>query len=394
MQQTRRHEPISAKLVARVGRPLELSLSNERASATVRSDQDVAPAQKKGADRAALLDALDRFGETPFYLDKTRLDFDQNAFVPKSLLNQLRQQASEELERAILESFRRVAPEKSAAAQTEPSVSVAPIVPRAFEPEEILKRLAASVRNRAQYDACRACGIGKIYFETRPAQFESRFRFCESGELAPIAGSLVEALRLEKQGRPYALNWFFNVANARATRFLAEKLPNAEVVYLSPEISDRAVATLIDNYSSNPIERPIVFGLPIYGRLLAMYTQKTLFEDPRVRLVNADDRRLIVERNSEFVSGAFGDFTAAFTPNEVDRRPVAPPTGSSLYLDAQLNLLDVVPRIVESGVGELLLTFTDESFAEIRRVVERARAASRAEQVKTFSYGYTRDGVF
>ncbi len=394
LQQTRRHEPINAKLVARVGRPLELSLSTERASATVRSDQDVAPAQKKGTDRAALLDALDRFGETPFYLDKTRLEFDQNAFVPKSLLNALRQRASEELERAILDSFRRVAPEKAAVAPAEPSASETTSALRAFAPEEILKRLAASVRNRAQYDACRACGIRKIYYETRPAQFESRFRFCNSEALAPIAGSLVEALRLEKHGRPYALSWFFNVANARATRFLAENLPNVDVVYLSPEISDRAVATLIENYSSNPIERPIVFGLPIYGRLLAMYTQKTLFEEPRVRLVNADDRRLIVERNSKFVSDAFGDFTAAFAPSDSDQPPVAPPTGSSIYLDAQLNLLDVVPRMIESGVGELLLTFTNETIAEIRRVIERACAASRAEQVKTFSYGYTRDGVF
>lgn len=393
LQQTRRHEPVAAKLVARVGRPLELTLSTSRASATERSDQDVAPAQKKGADREALLDALDRFGETPFYLDKTRLEFDQNAFVPKSLLNQLRQRAAENLERAILESYRRDAasPPNAPSPVSAPGVFAAP---RSLAPNEIVTRLAASVRNRAQYDACRACGVQKIYLESRPAQFESRFRFHESDAVAPLAGSLVEALRYERQGKKYALGWFFNVANARATRFLTERLPNAEVVYLSPEISDHAVAALVARLRENPTGRTASLGLPVYGRLLAMYTQKTLFETPRVRLTNADNRRLIVERNSTYESELIGDATAAFAPDGSAEGSVAPPTGSSIYLDVQLNLLDVIPQILESGIDEVLLTFTDETIADVRRVIDRACASPNAELVKTFSYGYTRDGVF
>ena len=387
LQQTRRREPVDARLVARVGRPLELSLKSARACVTVRAEQGVAPAQKKGVDAESLTTSLDRFGETPFYLDQTRLDFDANAFVPKSLLNMLRQEAVDKLVDATLKSYRRVAPTTSESA-TNPARSGVHIVSNS---EDALSYVAVSVRTRPQYDACRALGVRKIYYETRPVQYESRFRFLDSELFAPIAGSLAEALRLERLGKPYALGWFFNVANSRAVRYLAQRLPHADVMYLSPEISDHAVDAIFDRLRETP---GIALGLPVYGRLLAMYTQKTLFDNPRTLITNADDRRMIVERNAGRQTGFSDLFTAAFAPTDAADARVAEPTGSSIYLCEPLDLLDAIPQIVGSGISEVLLTFTDEEPSDVRRLIERACKAPTSDKRHTFSYGYTRTSVF
>lgn len=377
LRQTRRREPVDARLVAKVGLPLELTLTTSRASATSRAEKPTAPAQKKGVDRDSLLDALDRFGETPFYLRATRLEFDPDAFVPKSLLNQLRQEASEKLERAILASYRRVAPERSCSAA--PPEPPKPTVRSPASRFDVLSKLAASVRTREQYDACREAGLRKIYRDARPVLFEDCVPEPESSLFASFAGTLADAARLEERGEPYALSWFFNVANARAVRFLGDRFPRADVAYLSPELSDRAVVALIRALGDYPTRRRLTLGLPVYGRLLALHTRKTLFEESRMLLQNEDGRRVVVEREATLPD----DFSASRATS----------TGSSIFLFEPLDLLDAIPWILDSGIGELLLTFTDESAADARAALARALAPS-SSRYKTFSYGYTRDAAF
>ena len=389
IKQTRRHEPIDAELVAKVGKPLTLTLKSGRASVTAAAEQNVEPAQKRGVDAEALRELLDRFGETPFYLREFKPEFDKNAFVPKSLLNQLRQEASDALEKKILESYRRAAPERPAAEEPKPERIWASDL---NGPVDLTPYIAAVVRTRAQYDACKLCGIKKIYGETQPVQFESRFRFQASEELAPLAGSLAEAIRLDALGAPFTLDWFFNVANSRSVKFLAERFPNAETICLSPEISDRAVSALFANLNQAPPARRVKLALPVYGRLLAMFTQKTLFDAPRVRITNADDRRILVVRNAARAKEAFGVFTAS-----ADRAP-APVreevSGSALYLEEPLNIIDAAPWILRAGIEELRFEFTNEKFAEVEQILNRAKRVGASEKYSTFSYGFTRDGVF
>ncbi|MBR2005470.1 MAG: U32 family peptidase, partial [Thermoguttaceae bacterium] len=303
LKQIRRREPISARLTARVDRPLELTLKTARAVATVRSEQSLERSQKRPADEATLRDGLDRFGETPFYLDDAEIRFDADVFVPKSLLNGLRQEAVETLERKIVESYRRVSQASEAqvrrTAQITPTVENAPLAGDALIPY-----FTAVVRTRAQFDVCRRFGIDRVHFETQPVQFENRPRYQEAFErdaaVAPLAGSLAAAVRFERsQGearRPFALDWTFNVGNARAVRYLADRFAGADLLYLSPEISDRAVDAIFADLADDDYlaKRRLTLGLPVFGRLLAMFTQKTLFDAPFVRLTNADERRFLV----------------------------------------------------------------------------------------------------
>ena len=125
----------------------------------------------------------------------------------------------------------------------------------------------------------------------------------------------------------------------------------------------------------------MTLGLPVYGRLLAMYTQKTLFDAPRELITNADDRRLIVLKN-------------AARENPEGRDEATSATGSSVYLEEPLDILDAVPWILASGIGEVRLCFTDENAQETRALLERACATNPTGRYSTFSYGYTRNGVF
>ncbi len=311
LKQIRRREPISARLTARVDRPLELTLKTARAVATVRSEQSLERSQKRPADEATLRDGLDRFGETPFYLDDAEIRFDADVFVPKSLLNGLRQEAVEALERKIVESYRRVSQASEAqvrrTAQITPTVENAPLAGDALIPY-----FTAVVRTRAQFDVCRRFGIKRIHFETQPVQFENRPRYQEAFQrddaVAPLAGSLAAAVRFERSQadaetqtrRPFALDWTFNVGNARAVRYLADRFAGADLLYLSPEISDRAVDAIFADLAADDYlaKRRLTLGLPVFGRLLAMFTQKTLFDAPFVRLTNADERRFLVEKNA------------------------------------------------------------------------------------------------
>ncbi|MBP5620541.1 MAG: hypothetical protein J6X44_00865, partial [Thermoguttaceae bacterium] len=121
-------------------------------------------------------------------------------------------------------------------------------------------------------------------------------------------------------------------------------------------------------------------ALPVYGRLLAMFTQKTLFDASKARITNADDRKILVEKNADRF-GASDD-------------GLEPATGSSLYLYEPLDLIDAIPWILKSGVQELRLEFTNERFAEVEAILNRVKNVGSSGRYSTYSYGFTRDGVF
>lgn len=397
LKQIRRREPIAARLTARVDRPLKLTLKTDRAVATVRSEQLLERSQKRPADETTLREALDRFGETPFYLDDAEIRFDADVFVPKSLLNGLRQEAVERLERKIVESRRRQSPpEPTQTAPTSRSAEIASSAEKArLAGDALIPYFTAVVRNRAQFDVCRRFGLRRIHFETQPVQFENRLRYQETfqhdADVAPLAGSLAAAVRFERLQtgvrRPFALDWTFNVGNARAVRYLADRFAAADLLYLSPEISDRAVDAIFERLAADDYlaKRRLTLGLPVFGRLLAMFTQKTLFDAPFVRLTNADERRFLVEKNANRLSPT-GD-------GAVDSRPVV---GSAVYLADPIDLLDAIPAILRSGIGAVRFDFTNETPAEVERVLRRATAPTpeSSRDYSVFSYGYSRNGVF
>lgn len=107
IKQTTRHLPINVRLNAHCGKPLELVLRHDRAEISIFSDQPLEKSQKIKTNLQQLENDLNRFGNSPFYMKNCEISADSDVFIPRSLLNQLRQKATSDLEQKIVLSYRR-----------------------------------------------------------------------------------------------------------------------------------------------------------------------------------------------------------------------------------------------------------------------------------------------
>src|SRR5690606_18325050 len=89
--------PIDAAVTAHVGGRLTITLSDGSRSATATWDKPLEPAAKFPVSEPIVREQLSRLGDTPFELRDVTLDATGGPMVPKSVLNDLRRQACEEL---------------------------------------------------------------------------------------------------------------------------------------------------------------------------------------------------------------------------------------------------------------------------------------------------------
>ncbi len=289
LDQTRRYVPVNAVIKAVVGEPLQLTLTDGERSVTVESDIPVEPSEKRPATEESLFKNLNRFGESPFCLNDFQCFTDQKAFVPASVLNGLRQKAVEQL--AQERQTGRPRREKQTDWQKYPSPD---FIPPARKP-----RFAACVRTEEQEQFCRQRGW-KVYREQTPVRFPDE---TTSQSESPLAGSLDEALRLERLNVPYSTDWTINVTNPRSLKTLERLLPNMRVCYISPELFTGAVLPGGAEETQSAVRAlasaaNVELGVVVFGAPRLMYTRKTLFQQPVTELVNPDGKRLRVERNA------------------------------------------------------------------------------------------------
>jgi putative protease len=93
-----RRSPIDAIVVARIGGPLSLAFRDEGGrEVRVGSEKPLERAEKFPADEAMIREQLSRLGDTPFELRDLSCEIAGAPMVPKSLLNDLRRRAVEQL---------------------------------------------------------------------------------------------------------------------------------------------------------------------------------------------------------------------------------------------------------------------------------------------------------
>ena len=288
IDQTRRYVPVDAVIKAVVGEPLQLTLSDGKHSVTVESDALVEPSEKRSATEESLYKNLNRFGESPFCLNGFQCETDSKSFVPASVLYGLRQKAVELL--ALARQIGRPRRDNQSEWQTFPCPA---LVPPTSKP-----RFAACVRTEEQEQFCRQHGW-TVYREQTPVRFPDVTTIQTE---SPLAGSLDEALRLERLNVPYAADWTINVTNPRSLKTLERLLPNMRVCYISPELFTGAVLPGGAEETQSAVRAlasaaSVELGVVVFGAPRLMYTRKTLFQEPVTELVNPDGRRLRVERN-------------------------------------------------------------------------------------------------
>jgi putative protease len=92
-------QPVSVKVVAREGEPLVTEWSAGRAAAKVESQSPLGTARNRALDREFLREQFGRLGNTPYQLADLELEIAGSPFAPSSLLNQVRREAVEKLQR-------------------------------------------------------------------------------------------------------------------------------------------------------------------------------------------------------------------------------------------------------------------------------------------------------
>ena len=105
---------ISIHLICKVGEPLQLILMEPRTKERVRVEGPlVERAAKQPVDEAFLREKISRFGNTFFEVQECSIEADADCFVPVKVLNELRRQASIQLEDAILKQKKDTIQDKS-----------------------------------------------------------------------------------------------------------------------------------------------------------------------------------------------------------------------------------------------------------------------------------------
>ena len=260
--------PADMALIAYPGKPLALTMTDGESSVTVTGDT-VAPAQSRAMSEEDARRSLGKLSDTPFSLRALTVQT-AGAFVPVSVLNQLRRVACQQLAEARISAFtRKAGREETADDLIYPDTPDAPSM--------------AIVRTREQADAMQGAADLLVWYpeDFRADALESGLRdmpdgvwlqlptVCEEKTLDALdafvqrnAGKLggIVLGSVGQLGRtwnvPMGAGSGIPVMNRRAAQFLLEQ--GCRFVTASSELSGAELRTLMQNHP------PVV--VPAYGR--------------------------------------------------------------------------------------------------------------------------------
>ena len=95
-----RKQPVDVRAVAREGGPLITEWRVKNAQVTVESETPLGAAAQRAVDEQYLREQLGRLGNTPYELAGVELEIEGRPFAPSSLLNRMRREAVERLQKA------------------------------------------------------------------------------------------------------------------------------------------------------------------------------------------------------------------------------------------------------------------------------------------------------
>ena len=181
-------------------------------------ENEVEAAVKKAATPEEIIEKLKESGESTFNITEIECHISEGIFLPVSVIKSLRRAATAELEKFIVESYRR----KSGNRYQLP-----------YE-EDIEREIILSVitSNTAQEKIVKEYGIEKIYRRGYDIAREGMLK--EQNLDSKLASNLYQLIK--NKNNDVTVNWNLNISNRYTIEELA-KLGKAETVILSPEIS-------------------------------------------------------------------------------------------------------------------------------------------------------------
>ena len=243
-----RRIPVTAKLKGEIGGGLELEFSSTGVSGTANWPGPLEVATKRATTPEEIRAALERLGETPFELGELNLKVPNNALVPKSILNDLRRRAIQELIEKQKASSVRTIRNPNALKEMRTRISKANVA----NPDA--PNLTVLVRNLAQLDAVLPLKPAFVY-----ADFEDLRHYKTAVEKARSAGVLI-GLATNRIWKPGEEGFQSLVVRAAPDAVLVRNLGSIE--YFQKELPG---TPLIGDYSLNVANELTATGLQAEG---------------------------------------------------------------------------------------------------------------------------------
>ena len=145
---------IDAKITIKLGRKPILTLKDRHSNeATIEGDKIVEEAMKVALSKEKVETQLRKLGNTPYELDLLEIELDDNVSLPISLLNQMRRDCIELLDKERVSIKNRKYKNKT--------VKYKPVLYNRNKQQEI----SVKVKNLEQLESALECGVDRIYYE-------------------------------------------------------------------------------------------------------------------------------------------------------------------------------------------------------------------------------------
>ncbi|MCI6034037.1 peptidase U32 family protein [Fusobacterium varium] len=294
-------------------------------------ENEVEAAVKKAATPEEIIEKLKESGESTFNITERGCHISEGIFLPVSVIKSLRRAATAELEKFIVESYRRKSGNRYQLPYEEDT-----------EREIILSVITS---NTAQEKIVKEYGIEKIYRRGYDIAREGMLK--EQNLDSKLASNLYQLIK--NKNNDVTVNWNLNISNRYTIEELA-KLGKAETVILSPEISFEKIKEI-----GKTSLRKAILG---YSKLKGMYVEIALFDKNREVLENSEGDRFTVIKNS------IGN--------------------SEIFFERPLNILNDMEKMKKLCIDEIVIEFTTETPEEVREVLNNIK--TRSGIYRAFNY--------
>ena len=145
---------IDAKITIKLGqKPILTLIDRNKNQATIEGDKIVEEAMKVALSKEKVETQLRKLGNTPYELDLLEIELDDNVSLPISLLNQMRRDCIELLDKERVSIKNRKYKNKT--------VKYKPVLYNRNKQQEI----SVKVKNLEQLESALECGVDRIYYE-------------------------------------------------------------------------------------------------------------------------------------------------------------------------------------------------------------------------------------
>ena len=333
-----------------IGNKLSLDVIHENIKETVSLDHVVEQASTSPTTKENIVSQLSKCNDTPYFANNIDIQADDDAFIPLKLINELRRQAIEKLNKTRLD----IKLKKKVANL---------IVPKKYKSHE--PELAVQVVNQEQYEAAVEAGIKHIYFENFVPR--NNAKYVKTNKEVLVGG--LGGIQNYKGNSHIVTDYSLNVVNHESVALLSSL--GVDRITLSQEIAKEKIADLISKYNEAYNTHPNL-ELIVYGRIKLMHMKYC----PLKKLGKCGE----CKKHKFNLKDDFATYPLLFNGD----------CTTTVLGDKPLNLLDDVNNI--SGINVYRLFFTTESKEETKDIIEMFKnKLENKDKEKTFDrFKYTR----